>query len=152
MADDLQTQIDDLTQRLDDNDQSLSDYSDNLDSNLSDIQSSLDDNAQNLDDLNQNEGQLMFPLSQDTIDLITEQAPTMLQYLYDKNYIGTATLTLGKITLTNPLVSSTSLILLSVIAQAGTPGLLSYTAGAGTFTINSDSGTDASTIIYFILN
>ena len=72
----IQTQIDDINDRLDENDSSLQDFSDNLDSSLSDIQSTLDDNASTLDELQTNEGQLTFPLSQDTIDLITNNTHT----------------------------------------------------------------------------
>ena len=64
--DEINSQIDDINQRLDDNDSNLQDFSDSLDSNLQDVQT-------NLDELNQNEGQLLFPLNQDTVDLIQEQ-------------------------------------------------------------------------------
>lgn len=64
----MQEQIDQIVSRLDENDTLVQENADNLDQNLTDVQTTLDD-------LSANEGQLMFPLSQDTIDLIKEQIP-----------------------------------------------------------------------------
>ena len=143
--DDLQQSFDDIQTQFDDVNQNLQDYFDSNDSNLSDIQTTIDD-------LTTNEGQLTFPLSQDSIDLITEQTPAMLNYLYNNNYIGTVALVTGTKVVANSYVTANSLILLSRSLTGGTLGHLSYTATAGSFTINSSSATDTSTIIYFIIN
>lgn len=109
------------------------------------------DNDQNIQDLQQTAGQLSFPLSQDTIDLLNQQTPTMLQWLQEQGRIGTVTLVAGSATITSPLISSSSLILLSTTTKGGTQGILSYTSTAGSATVSSTSGTDTSTVLYFIL-
>lgn len=66
---------------------------------------------------------------------------------------GTATMTAGTVTVSNTLVTSNSLIMLSVSATGGTQGILSYTKTAGTsFTIHSTSATDTSTVAWVIVN
>jgi len=141
MASDLSQQVDDLVQRMDDSDQSIQDFSDSLDTNLTDIQSAIDEQAQNIETLNESAGQLTFPLSQDTIDLIKEQFPS-----------GFITLVAGTITLKDPRISPTSNIFLSVSQAGGIQGFLSYTASAGQAIINSTSATETSVISYLILN
>ena len=138
---DILQQIDDINTRLDDNDSSLQDFSDNLDSNISDIQSTLDDQSTNLDDLNQTKGQLEFPLTQETIDLIKEQFP-----------IGFATLSSGSVLVKDGRVSANSVILISVASRIGTAGMIAYSASAGQFYISSTSNTDNSIISYLIMN
>ena len=142
--DDIQQQIDDMNQRLDDNDSSLSDFSDNLDSSINDIQSTLDDNASSIETLNESSGQLTYPLTQDTIDLIKEIYPT-----------GFVTLVGGTITLTDPRISTTSVIILTCVTPIGTQGLLSYAASSGQAIISSKTtpaGGDNSIINYVIMN
>lgn len=152
MADDLQTQIDDIVSRLDENDTTLQDISDTTESNLGDLQTSIEDQQTAIDDIQPQLGQLAFPLSQDTIDLITEQSPTIMSYLYQQNYIGTVVLVAGTKVVSNNLVTANSIIMLTRSTVGGTTGNLSYVASAGTFTITSSSNTDTSTIIYFIIN
>ena len=66
---------------------------------------------------------------------------------------GSSTLAAGTVTVSNTLVTSSSLILLSVSVVGGTQGILSYTKVAGTsFTINSSSATDTSTVSWVIIN
>lgn len=153
---DIQSQIDDLNSRLDDNDSSLQDYTDQNDSNVSDIQNTLNDQQTSLDDLNNSSGQLTFPLSQDSIDLINEQAPSNNQYLVNNSYIGTAILGAGSIVVNSNYVSVSSLILLSRVSIGGvtsaTAAYLTYVPSAGSFKINSTSATDVSNVIYFILS
>ncbi len=151
-TDDIQQQIDDLSSRADESDSSLQDFSDSLDTNLSDIQTTLDDNASTLDDLKTNEGQLTYPLNQDTIDLITEQTPTMMQYMANNGYIGSVALVGGTKTVTSNLITSTSMVLVSRSVTGGTAGHLSTAVTAGQVIITSSSGTDTSTVIYFIIN
>jgi len=138
---DLQSQIDEINSRLDENDTSLQDYSDNLDSSMSDMQSSIDDQSQSISDLQETSGQLTFPLSQDTIDLIKEQFPT-----------GLATLVAGTVSVTDARISPTSIVLLSVSQANGTQGFLSYVASNGSMIINSTSNTDTSIIAYLLMN
>lgn len=140
----IQSSIDDIISRMDESEQSLSDFSDSVDTATQDLQDALDE-------LQSNEGQLIFPLTQETIDLITEQTPAMLQSLYQGNYIGTAVLVAGTKTISNPLITANSIIMLSRSVAGGTLGYLSYTVSAGSLVINSSSNIDTSTIIYFIL-
>lgn len=139
--DEIQTQIDDITARLDENDSSLSDFSDNLDSNLTDIQSTLDDQSNNIDTLTESSGQLTFPLSQDTIDLIKEQFPN-----------GFVTLIGGTVTFKDDRISPTSVILLSVAQKGGTQGFLSYSATTSQMIVSSTDVLDTSVISYLIMN
>ena len=67
---DIQQQFEDIQTQFDDLTQSQQDLSDNIDSSLTDVQTTLDDHSTSLDELNNTAGQLTFPLSQDTTDLI----------------------------------------------------------------------------------
>lgn len=65
---------------------------------------------------------------------------------------GTATLVAGTVTVSDTKVTASAQIVLSRTTTGGTTGQLSYTVSAGTsFTINSSSGTDTSTVLYEIL-
>ena len=69
---------------------------------------------------------------------------------------GTATLVAGTKTVATTFVAATSIILISRNTPGGTPGNLSVpvasiTAGTS-FVINSDSGTDTSTVNWVIIN
>jgi len=144
-TDEIQQQFDDIADQFDQNATDLQDYTDQNDQNLQDMQTSIDT-------LNESSGQLTFPLSQDTIDLINQQGFTIMGWLVQQNYIGTATLVGGTVTVSNPNVSATSLVLLSVSTKGGTQGILSYTATAGSLVISSTSGSDTSTVVYFIMS
>jgi hypothetical protein len=158
MASNLPQQIQDIDDRvtaLEDNvDQTAEDnqsFKDDLDNTLQEIQQAQSDDEQNI-------GQLSFPLSQDTIDLITEQAPAIVNSLYNNNYIGLATLVNGIVTVNSNLVTATSIILLSYYSISGPLGVLHYIPTAGYFNIESlkfsdqsRQATDQGTIIYFIL-
>ena len=153
--DEIQQALDDISSRMDEGDTSLQDLSDNTDSTVSDISTTLDDHETRVTDVEANSGQLIFPLSQDSIDLINEQAPSNNVYLFNNNYIGTATLSGGTVTVTSNYVSTSSLILLSRISISGvssaTAAYITYVPAAGSFAINSSSAGDTSKIIYFIL-
>jgi len=139
--DNINSQIEDVTQRLDDNDTSLQDFSDSLDSSITDIQSSIDDQAQSIETLDENSGQLTFPLTQDTIDLIKEQFPT-----------GTVKLVGGVGNITDARISVNSNIFLSNRTPSGfttTPAYY-YLAGSGGVIISSTDAGDTSIISYFI--
>lgn len=140
----------DLSDQVDELENTVQDLSDNTDQSFSDTSDSLEQISQNLDDLNQNEGQLMFPLTQDTIDLITEQAPAIISAYQSNGYIGQATLVAGTATINTNLLSPTSLIFLSRMTLGGGIGNLSYTISATSFTINSDDPTETSLINYLI--
>jgi hypothetical protein len=66
--------------------------------------------------------------------------------------VGSAVLVGGTVTVSNTSVTANSLIFLSRSTTGGTTGDLSYTKSAGTsFTINSSSGSDTSTVAYMIV-
>lgn len=66
--------------------------------------------------------------------------------------MGTAVLVAGTVVVTNANIAATDRIFLSRSTTGGTAGHLSYTISAGaSFTINSSSGTDTSTINWFII-
>lgn len=65
--------------------------------------------------------------------------------------MGTATLVGGTVTVSNTSVTANTRILLSRSTTGGTTGDLSYTVSAATsFTINSSSGTDTSTVVWLL--
>ncbi len=126
-----------LTDQVDDHEDriaTLEDASSQDESDATDIA----DRVQTLED---NSGQLLFPLSQDTIDLIKEVFP-----------IGTVTLVGGHATIVDPRISVGSNIQLSVSAHGGTQGFLSYVASAGQAIINSTNAADTSDISYVIFS
>lgn len=66
---------------------------------------------------------------------------------------GSATLVGGTVTVSNTIVTASSIIMLTRRVSGGTPGYLTYTRTAGTsFTVTSTSGTDTSTFDYIIFN
>ncbi|MBC2903144.1 hypothetical protein [Streptomyces cupreus] len=65
--------------------------------------------------------------------------------------MGTATLVGGTVTVSNTSVTASTRIVLTRSTTGGTVGHLSYTVSAGTsFTINSSSGTDTSTVVWLL--
>lgn len=65
---------------------------------------------------------------------------------------GTAVLSSGTSgTITNASVTTNSIIMVTYKGTLVSAGKLSVTPGAGSFTIDSDSGTDASTVMYHIV-
>lgn len=68
------------------------------------------------------------------------------------DFVGSAVLVAGTVTVANTNIAANDLILLSRSTTGGTEGTLSYTISAATsFTINSSSVTDTSTIAYMIV-
>jgi len=71
------------------------------------------------------------------------------------DFIGQATLgsggTPGLVQVNNANITANDKIFLTVSAAAGTQGFLSYTIGAGNFTITSTDVADTSTVSYFIV-
>jgi hypothetical protein len=66
--------------------------------------------------------------------------------------MGQSTLASGTVTVSNTSVTANTRIFLSRKSTSGTPGFLTYTVSAGTsFTITSSSGTDASTVEWFMV-
>jgi hypothetical protein len=150
--DDYQTQIDTINQELDDMSSSFSDISDSIDQNLSDQETTDGDFEQRMSTLEDSSGQLLFPLTQDTIDLITEQSPAILSNYYGQGYAGSTTLIAGTKTVTNSFITANSLIFLTASTPGGTQGFLSYVASAGQVIINSSSGSDTSVVNFIIIN
>jgi len=66
--------------------------------------------------------------------------------------VGTATLSGGAITVNDPTVVDTSVILISQLNPVNTSDISVSISGPGTFTIDSFSGTDASTVSYMVVN
>lgn len=66
--------------------------------------------------------------------------------------VGTATLVAGTVTVSMTSVTASTVILLTRQTAGGTLGNLTFTLSAGvSFTINSTSGTDTSTVIYQVI-
>ncbi|MCL4405231.1 hypothetical protein M1295_01485 [Patescibacteria group bacterium] len=92
-------------------------------------------------------GGLSLPLDPNVAQIMDDET---VSYFSDK--IGSATLVAGTITVNNPYVQSTSIIILSRKTIGGTAGYLSLGAViAGiSFVINSSSATDTSVVNYLI--
>lgn len=86
-------------------------------------------------------------------DIIVNHAGKSLKYKEGANGCeGQATLAAGTVTVATTAVVATSRIHLTRATTGGTPGHLSYTVNAGTsFTINSTSGTETSTVNWLII-
>jgi TolA-binding protein len=149
---DLQEQIDTINANLDEMSSSLQDISDNIDQNLSDQETTDGDFEQRMSTLEDSSGQLLFPLTQDTIDLITEQSPAILSNYYGQGYAGYTTLVAGTKTIKNSFITANSLIFLTVSTTGGIQGFLSYVASAGQVVINSSNVADTSTVNFIIIN
>jgi hypothetical protein len=92
-------------------------------------------------------GGLSFPLDPN-VQLVLDQET--LTYLQGRT--GTATLVAGTVTVSNPLVSANSIIIISRKTSGGTLGYLYISAqSSGSFTITSSSNTDTSTVNYLII-
>jgi hypothetical protein len=88
-----------------------------------------------------------FQISPETVGAIGYQAPDTDTYFRQ----GSATLAAGTSGLvTNPWVSSTTLIFLSRLQIGGTAGTLSVSPTTGGFTINSSSKSDSSTVAWML--
>lgn len=145
--------IDDLQEQIDDINDGFSDFQDDTSQNFSDIQDYQNDNDQNVSDLQGSEGQLAFPLTQDTIDLINQQFPR-----------GQITLSGGTATLLDARIAPTSTIIYSVGSASGVgstsfsafpvtvkPLQYSVAVSAGQAVFASSYSTDSSTINYLLL-
>lgn len=149
---DLQDRVTQLEDNADQNSMDLEQQNNDLNQTLEDIQNQIQTDEETL-------GQLTFPLSQDTIDLISEQAPAILKAYVSQGYGGTITLVGGTYTLLNSNIGVDSIIIYSTITSGGIPVIavgdkhLYYevviTAGQAVFT--SSLGTDTSTLSYLIL-
>ena len=137
----MQNQIDEINDRLDQNDSDTQDYQSDISDHFDDFQSSLDDNSSSIEELNQNVGQLAFPLTQDTVDLIKEQFPC-----------GFVTLSAGQATITDARISAISNMFLTYVGSGAGEGTLSYVASNGSAIIYSTSNTDTNKVSYLILN
>lgn len=127
----------DLVQQLDDLQQTSDDNSDTVSS----IQDITDDHESRIVPLEDTSGQLVFPLSQDTIDLIKELFVT-----------DTVSLVAGTITITDPRISADMTVLYSRATPGGVLGHLSIAAqSSGSITITSSSNTETSTLYYFFI-
>lgn len=132
----MQEDIDNLNQRMDELEQSVSDTSDQTQETADDIES-------RVEDLEANIGQLVFPLSQDTIDLIKEQFP-----------IGTITLVAGTADIVDDRISTGSVIIYSRSKTNG--GNLGHLYISSQIpkkaTITSSDPADVSDVYYLIMS
>jgi hypothetical protein len=138
--------FDDVVDKLGELSDSFDGYTSDNDANVQDLSSTSTQHDDDISTLQQGAGQLTFPLTQDTIDLIKSvvSAPAYIT--------GSVSLTAGVASVSNGAVSAGSIIMLTVKAPSGTRGYLSYSAGGGSFTITSTSGAETSTVAYAILN
>ena len=144
---DIQQQFDDLSQRMDDSDTAQQDFSDNLDSSLTDLQTTIDDHSTTLDDLNNTAGQLQFPLTQDTIDLINE---VIKNYSANLQLSGVVTTdNSGNATITNANILATSVIV--VTPEQGGTGYYVAACSAGHASIASSGAAYQMCIFNYII-
>lgn len=137
---DLENAVSDLQDNIGSYDVSdtLDGISDTID-NQNDTNTDLD---QRLTDVENTAGQLQFPLTQDTIDLIKEQFP-----------VGQITLVGGTATITDPRISTTSIIFLTCALANGTGAHpVAVSAQSGYATLFSTDGGDTSTYNYLIFS
>jgi hypothetical protein len=147
---DIQQQFDDVQTQFDDLSQSQQDYADSMDSSLTDIQSTLDDQSSTISDLSNVSGQLQFPLTQDTIDLITE----VINNNTTKQISGlVSTDNSGNATITNPLISASSVIIITptVITSPASPHEYGASCAAGSASIFSNGVEYASSTFNYII-
>ena len=126
----------------------IQELSDNIDNTISDISDSIESLSNNQDDLDarvtdteEKAGQLEFPLTQESIDLIKQCFPT-----------GTATLASGTVTIQDQNISPNSIVMITVSSPSGSVGNISYTASQGSMVVSSTSSTDNSTFNYVVFS
>jgi len=150
----MQEQIDKLNERIDTVEENHQELSDSTDDQMTSVQDSLDQHTQSIEDLNQTTGQLQFPLTQDTIDLLNEQFPR-----------GTITLSGGTATLLDGRISPNTVVLFNLTNVVGVTyqsifssfnvtvnypyWWVAVTAGQAVF--HSTIASDASTLNYVLL-
>jgi len=114
----------------------------NAEGNQSTDEDTITDHEDRMSSLEETAGQLQFPLSQDTIDMIKQLFPT-----------GTVTLpggTPNQAIIKDNSISPSSVIVIAVSAAGGTQGILSYAASSGQAIVESTSATDTSTVAYVL--
>lgn len=67
-------------------------------------------------------------------------------------YLGTATLSSASTTVSAPACTTSSFVFITAKTIAGTQGILSAVAGAGSFVINSTNAADRSVVQWMIVN
>jgi hypothetical protein len=140
--DDIQSQIDEINGRLDDSDSANQDFSDSVDSSINDMQSSIDDQSSNISDLQDTAGQLQFPLTQDTKDLIDEQIDTGITDAID--YFNVVPLPLTLPQLTRDLVTMMKMAASGVVSD-----FASVTLVNGIGTVTGDTAVTTNSIIVY---
>jgi hypothetical protein len=101
-------------------------------------------------DLNQALDAITLSYIQTSTDAQNALNSNTLSYLQGRT--GTATLSAGLVTIQNPLVTNSSIIIVSRKTVGGTLGHLYISAQSnGSFTITSSSNTDTSTVNYLII-
>jgi len=114
---------------------------DDLVDQVSDLSDNFDDLSNSLGDMTDRPGQLDVPLDDQT-----------LQAIKGCFFAGVATLVAGSVTVYSAAIFSDSTIIISRNALGGTAGHLYLSAqSGGTFTIQSTSLTDTSSVNYIII-
>ena len=124
----------DLKEQVDGHEDRITSLEESLDSFNNDTQTNIDNLDQSIIDIQQweadneaNIGQLMFPLNQDSVDLIKQVFPT-----------GSFTLVNGTATIVDGNVLETSKIFISRVVSSGTVGFLDITSQVnGQFIVES---------------
>ena len=119
--------------------------------NYQELEDLAQSNSDRLDAVEQEQqdsiGGLDFPLDPYTAQMLDDETHTFLS-----GRAGTATLVAGTVTITNPYVGTSSIILISRFTSGGTLGNLSISGlASGTFNIISSSATETSTVNYLII-
>jgi hypothetical protein len=106
-------------------------------------------NAQLTSSLNQALDAITLSYLQTSTDAHNALNSNTLSYLQSR--AGTATLSNGIATINNPLVTNSSIIIISRKTSGGTLGHLSISQTNGVFSIGSTSSTETSTVNYLII-
>ena len=133
-----------MTQTLGD----LQSSHDEVYSTVDDVSTSQTDTQNSVDELSQTAGQLQFPLSQDSIDLINEA-------VVSKTVTGTVALVAGSATIADTNIVPTSSGFLTPKsagwAALESPTFYVFSIGTGSAVVKSTSATDSSVLAYMII-
>lgn len=89
------------------------------------------------------------------VPTFTDSDGSKALFTFSNRATGIATLDAGTVTVTAPIVTTSSIIFLTRTTTTGdvtTIGTLSAIAGTGSFTVNSTVATDVGNFIYFVVN
>ena len=142
----MQDQIDQINDRLDQNDEDQQDFSDSVNDSFADVQNKIDEHDSSISDLQQQSGQLTFPLSQDSIDLISEAVGNMMIW-------GTAVMpTTGSVTVNDNRITTNSIVIVSSQEGFNPPhSIFGYVSSAGVATIKDVQGSGTAYNVNYLI-